>query len=171
MSPDLRTTGPEPAPLDQGPWPLRSRRRAALTAIGVGAVVFCTAFFIERYLHEQGTDPLPMIAVSNAMAAALATFLLMLILHRIIDRRREIIKRLRVIAEINHHIRNGLELIQLSAITTENERAISIIREGVQRIEWALRELLGPGGPLADTAASQSEQQSKAAENANHAGS
>ncbi len=151
MTPDLRTTGQRPSSrLQQSSWPLRSRRRAVLAAIGVGAAVFCTAFFIERYLRQQGTDPLPMIAASDAMAAALATFLVMLILHGIIERRRQVIERLRVIAEINHQVRNALELIQLSAVTTENEGAVRIIGEGVQRIERTLRELLGPAGPLAE---------------------
>ncbi len=102
-----------------------------------------------------------MIAASDAMAAALATFLVMRILYRLINRRREIIARLRVIADVNHRIRNGLEIIQLSAVTTENERAVRIIGEGVQRIEGTLRELLGPAGPLADTRSDDSEKMDK----------
>ncbi len=162
MIPDLRVTGEGRShELQQASWPLRSRRRAVLAAVGVGAAVFCTAFFIERYLRQQGTDPVPLIAASDAMAAALATFLVMLILHGIIERRRQVVARLRVIAEINHHIPNALELIQLSAVSTENERAVRIIGEGVQRIERTLRELLGPAGPLADTPADDSEQINK----------
>ncbi|HYL94943.1 MAG TPA: hypothetical protein VET69_03975 [Terriglobales bacterium] len=48
--------------------------------------------------------------------------------------------RLQVIAELNHHVRNAL--ISLSAYITRDEEAIGRIMKGVDRIDWALREIL-----------------------------
>lgn len=149
MEQDLRTTGPKrELEIPKAAWPLRTRAAAALCAVAAGAAIFCTAFFIERYFHEQGNDPLPMIAASDALAALLGTLLMLRIFFNIIERRRTIVQRLTAIAEINHHIRNALDLIQLSAQTTADKRAITIIQEGVERIEWTLREVLSPAGPL-----------------------
>jgi len=47
-----------------------------------------------------------------------------------------------MIAELNHHIRNALETISLSAYTTQNRQAMEIISGAVKRIDWALREIL-----------------------------
>ncbi len=149
MFQDLRTTGSEPEMgIPKPPWPLRTRTAAALCAIASGAAIFCTAFFIERYFHEQGTDPLRMIAASDALAALLGALLMVRVFFNLIERRLAIVQRLKTIGEINHHIRNALDLIQLSAQTTADKRAITVIQEGVDRIEWTLREVLGPAGPL-----------------------
>jgi hypothetical protein len=51
-------------------------------------------------------------------------------------------QRLEMIAEMNHHIRNALELIQLSAHTTHNAQLIANIDAAAGRIQWALREIL-----------------------------
>ncbi len=152
MAQDLRTDGPELLPeIPRAPWPVRSLTLAIITAVGVGAAIFCTAFFVERYFHNQGTDPMPMIAASDALAALLGALLILRLSYNFIERRRAIVERLKVIAEVNHHIRNALDLIQLSAQTTADKRAIEVIQEGVDRIEWALREMLCPTGPLGTT--------------------
>jgi C4-dicarboxylate-specific signal transduction histidine kinase len=46
---------------------------------------------------------------------------------------------------MNHHIRNALQVIELSAHSTRNADAIASITEAVARIEKVLRELVGTG--------------------------
>jgi hypothetical protein len=53
-------------------------------------------------------------------------------------------EKMRVIAEMNHHVRNALQPIVYSPFLTEQAEQIRIIQEGTRRIEWALREVL-PG--------------------------
>jgi hypothetical protein len=55
---------------------------------------------------------------------------------------------MQVIAEMNHHIRNALAPIALSVGTIENQQLIRAISEGVDRIDWALREILPREMPL-----------------------
>jgi hypothetical protein len=57
-------------------------------------------------------------------------------------------------------VRNALEVISLSAYITRDEEAIGRIMEGVNRIDWALREILPresfpiePGEPPAASSA------------------
>jgi len=48
-----------------------------------------------------------------------------------------------VIAEMNHHTRNALQVIvSRSTLSIADSNAISEIREAVKRIEWSLREVL-----------------------------
>jgi len=52
-------------------------------------------------------------------------------------------KVLGVIAEMNHHTRNALQvIIGRSALSIDDANAIAEIREAVKRIEWSLREVL-----------------------------
>jgi signal transduction histidine kinase len=57
-------------------------------------------------------------------------------------RHRKVVQQLEMIAEMNHHIRNALESIQLSAHFTHDRQFISEIHDAVDRIQWALREVL-----------------------------
>jgi hypothetical protein len=52
--------------------------------------------------------------------------------------------KLRVIAQMNHHVRNALQGIIACRIFPEQERQMQLIVDSVKRIEWALREVL-PG--------------------------
>ena len=55
---------------------------------------------------------------------------------------------MQVIAEMNHHIRNALTPISLSTYVTDSQQRIRVISEGVDRIDWALREILPREMPL-----------------------
>jgi hypothetical protein len=51
---------------------------------------------------------------------------------------------MRVIADMNHHVRNALQPILYSPFLQEQAEQVRTIQEGIRRIEWALREVL-PG--------------------------
>jgi hypothetical protein len=56
-------------------------------------------------------------------------------------RHNAMLKRIQVIADMNHHVRNALQAITLSRYA-ENSQQIQVIDESAKRIQWALRELL-----------------------------
>lgn len=66
-------------------------------------------------------------------------------------RQQRMISRLHMIAEINHHIRNALDRIELTAHISHNQQLIADIDGGVQRIQWALEELLPEKEPDEDS--------------------
>ena len=55
-----------------------------------------------------------------------------------------VLARMRMIADMNHHVRNALQQILYSPFLKEEAEQIRLIQEGTRRIEWALREVL-PG--------------------------
>jgi hypothetical protein len=49
---------------------------------------------------------------------------------------------------MNHHIRNALSPVALSVDATEDQQLHGVISEAVDRIDWALREILPREIPL-----------------------
>jgi light-regulated signal transduction histidine kinase (bacteriophytochrome) len=61
-----------------------------------------------------------------------------------LHRYNAMLRQMRIIAEMNHHIRNALQPILYSAYLKEQTQQIRMIEQGTERIQWALREIL-PG--------------------------
>ena len=132
--------------------PSRSNRShprwiTSLIPLGVGLVCFAVTELMhyllaadigrrkERWLAE---------AVS-ALVVSLLVAKLVAVMHRL---HQATLARVQVVSEINHHIRNALMVISASAHTTQNQECIRMISEGVNRIDWALREILPREQPL-----------------------
>jgi hypothetical protein len=62
-------------------------------------------------------------------------------------RSRYVMERLKTIALMNHHVRNALQVIALSTHMPPDAEQIARMKDAVERIEWALREVL-PGQVL-----------------------
>jgi hypothetical protein len=62
-------------------------------------------------------------------------------------RTRQLSRQLLTIASMNHHVRNALQVIMYSAYVPSDKEQLGRIRESVERIEWALQEVL-PGASL-----------------------
>lgn len=65
-------------------------------------------------------------------------------------RHRAILNKVRVIAAMNHHVRNALQAISYAPYT-EQEKQIQLISDSVNRIQWALREILPAEESAPDT--------------------
>jgi hypothetical protein len=66
-----------------------------------------------------------------------------LVFHYEKRRTRYLRERLRTIADMNHHVRNALQVISLATYAQSDEGLERTVRESSQRIEWSLREILG----------------------------
>lgn len=82
------------------------------------------------------------------IAAALVVF------HYEKERSRFFSEKLRVIRDMNAFVRNELQILYASLERPEQTR-VTAIERGVERIDWALRELL-PGGLTAETSSVES---------------
>jgi hypothetical protein len=58
-------------------------------------------------------------------------------------RSRDMRKKLAVIAAMNHHVRNALQTISYLPYT-DQAKQVQLIQQSVNRIQWALQEIL-PG--------------------------
>ena len=82
-----------------------------------------------------------------ALAVGLLVFQ---ILTDIQERYQAMLNRLRRIAELNHHIRNALQVIAYHNVPERNEQAIQQVNAEVVRIESVLREVSVALGEHAD---------------------
>jgi len=109
--------------------------------IGVGVVSFLATELMHRWLvPDLGRNRERLLA--EAFSALIVTCLVAKLAHMVRKQHRITIARMQVIAEMNHHIRNALAPIALSVDAIENQQLIRIISDGVDRIDWALREIL-----------------------------
>ena len=51
-------------------------------------------------------------------------------------------QRVEVIANMNHHLRNALQVIEFNSYSTSDQEKLGAVKSSVNRIQWALRELL-----------------------------
>ena len=133
---------PKQAPSES--WMLRaSEKEVRALAGGVGLAVFGSAMLLDRVFNRK-ERPRTLTMAWNASAGFFAGWFAMKSLDRERERRKNIEARLKMIGNLNHHVRNALQSIQLSAYSTQDQEIIASVGDSVQRIEWALREIV-PG--------------------------
>jgi hypothetical protein len=123
-------------------------RYVVIAAVGVGAASFLATEFMHYILvPDIGRSPERLLAEGvSALVVSLLTAKLVQVTR---ERHRLTVARMQVIAEMNHHIRNALSPVSLSLEDTENQQLKRMISDAVDRIDWALREILPREVPLA----------------------
>lgn len=121
-----------------------SRWRDLLLFLIVVLVVGALGLGFDWLLVKEGVKRLDVMVLSNGLTGV-AVGLLYLQLSRIDrERRSQVRQQLRTIAEMNHHIRNALQVIAYASAAGDQKQSVELIGQSVERIEWALREVL-PG--------------------------
>ena len=121
-----------------------STGRLVLICIGLALLVWGVGFGFDRLMARDGVTRTEILVTSNGLTGLVAGLLFynLALKERI---RREIIRdRLHVIADMNHHIRNALQVITYATAVGKDDESVELIRSSVERIEWTLREVL-PG--------------------------
>ncbi|HEY1676621.1 MAG TPA: hypothetical protein VGG04_02840 [Candidatus Sulfotelmatobacter sp.] len=121
--------------------------------IGVSVGVGLLSFLVTESMHQllvpdlgRHWERLLAEGASALVVAALAAGLM-----NVANQREEAaLLRMQVISEMNHHIRNALGAICLTTDSIQNQQSVRIISESVERIEWALREVLLLRRPVSD---------------------
>jgi signal transduction histidine kinase len=116
-------------------------------AAGVGLVSFLVTELL-RYLLVPDIGRVRERVLAEAITAIIVSGLTAKLLMINRERHRLIMARMQVIAEMNHHIRNALSPITLSLDATEDQQLKAMISDSVERIDWALREILPRDVPL-----------------------
>jgi hypothetical protein len=115
-------------------------KRRAVYSFGLGCGIFLLGVALRALLDNLGVSGVPA-AVDDLLIGALAGVLVFAYERH---QHKLILEKMRVISEMNHHVRNALQPIMYSPYLNEQAEQVRIIQEGTRRIEWALREVL-PG--------------------------
>ena len=124
-------------------------KRRAVYSFALGCGIFLLGVTLRALLDSLGVGGVTA-AVDDLLIGVLAG-LLVFAYER--HQHRQILEKMRVISEMNHHVRNALQPIMYSPYLQEQAEQVRTIQEGTRRIEWALREVL-PGDELAPGAKS-----------------
>lgn len=132
------------------PWLARaSRLRLLGTALSFAVVVFLCDTGLDFLMIRFDSSRRELLLVSDAVTAVLAGSLMLWILLVQRMRQLESQQRMQVIADMNHHVRNALQVISYWGMMEADRSQLRFIAEAVERIEWALRDVLPRGIPHA----------------------
>jgi len=109
---------------------------AGVSALVVLALLLATDE-LSHQLALQGAE-----RIFDDCLGALLTALVVFIYER--QRARAMARRLEVIESMNHHVRNALQVIAYTSYLSGRPEEISKLREAMDRVDWALKEIL-PG--------------------------
>ena len=128
---------------------LGSRRLLGSIALAVGGIVFLVSELMHYLIvPDLGRHSERMVA--EGLSGLFVGLLAAQLFSRSIEGRVRVTARLQVIEAMNHHIRNALDVISLSTYTIDDKQSVAAISEAVDRIEWALREVLPRDSPLSE---------------------
>ncbi len=120
-----------------------SRKQIALVAFLAGFLVFVAGGVLDWLVSRQLLHT-KMMMVGGVLVAVFIGSLVFKVLSDAHERHKALLNRLQRIADINHHVRNALQVIAYHARfdQEQSERVIQEINSAVTRIEWVLREVL-----------------------------
>ena len=116
-------------------------------AIGISTVVVSVA--VDWVLHGRGLvesweifGPGRNVYASDLLAALVAGAASGIALGRLQARRRQLLTRMQAVEDVNHHVRNALTAVALSAALHEDAELNERVRDAAERIDWVLRDVL-----------------------------
>jgi hypothetical protein len=128
-------------------------RHSGLVSLLVVVIVSMIGIVLDRLLLKEGLPRLEMLFFSNGLTGLFAGGMFFQMAREAKASRELVAERMKTIAELNHHIRNALQVIKFlggQKRTGLDAVQLQLINDSVNRIEWALREVL-PRYPLGAT--------------------
>ena len=116
-----------------------------MLALVVVIVVSAIGLLLDRLLMREGLPRLGMLIISNSLTGLFAGGLFYQLAREERAHRELVQARMKTIAELNHHIRNALQVIRFWGAQHRpalDAMQLQLINDSVDRIEWALREVL-----------------------------
>jgi len=139
-------------------------RHSGVISLLVIVIVSSVGIVLDRLLLKEGLPRLNMVIFSNGLTGLLAGALFFQMTREEKASRELVAERMKTIAELNYHIRNALQVIKYLGGQKDSGMdavQLQLINNSVDRIEWALREVL-PRYPLGVENTPVQQEQAKA---------
>jgi hypothetical protein len=121
-------------------------KHAGWIALLIGFVAFVLGVLQDAFLSQEGFSRWSLIVISDVITGTIAGLLFHQFARNVKNRHEMMRERMKTIAELNHHIRNALQVIKFWGSQHQNcsldPMQLQHMKESVDRIEWALREVL-----------------------------
>ncbi|HXO37741.1 MAG TPA: hypothetical protein VN872_03845 [Candidatus Acidoferrum sp.] len=128
-------------------------RHSGLLSLLVVVIVSLIGIILDWLLVKEGLPRLEMLIFSNGLTGLFAGGMFWQMAREAKASRELVAERMKTIAELNHHIRNALQVIKFlggQKRTGLDVVQLQLINDSADRIEWALREVL-PRYPIVAT--------------------
>ncbi|HEY2495934.1 MAG TPA: hypothetical protein VGK24_02595 [Candidatus Angelobacter sp.] len=139
-------------------------RRSGQISFAVALIVSILGIIFDRVLIKEGLPRLDLMILSNVLTGLFAGVLVFQLAREEKASRDLVRERMKTIGELNHHIRNALQVIKFLGGQQRSgldALQLQLINDSVERIEWALREVL-PRYPInGHNTGREDEEQSK----------
>lgn len=123
----------------------RLNHKTVLVVAAFFLVVSAVGFSLDRLLVQEGVPSLGVMLLSNGLTGLVAAVLFLQVKIRAQDRQRLLEHRLLKVAEMNHHVRNALQVVSFYRYQITDPEASRLLQESIKRIEWTLEEVLPRG--------------------------
>ena len=110
----------------------------ALIAISIGMLTIAASIALDWAIH----DIVRRIYASDILVGAAAATLSGSVLIRLQSHRRDLLSRMQIIEDVNHHVRNALTAITLSSSLRQDPELNARVRDACDRIDWVLNHVL-----------------------------
>lgn len=107
-----------------------------VSAVGVG---------FDRLLIQEGVSRVGVLVLSNILTGLVAGALFLQTKVRAQEQQKLLEQRLLKVAEMNHHIRNALQVMVFYRHQISDPEAGNLLQKSIERIEWTLEEVLPRG--------------------------
>ena len=118
-----------------------TRRGRVLLVLAIAAIATALEYLshvaIISYVSHPGLARL-LDSITIGIAIAIITSIEV---KAVQQRRRKVLDDMRVVRELNHEVRNALQIISYAARVPETEQQVAIIDESIARIDSTLKEL------------------------------
>ena len=124
-------------------------RQSGLLACLVIVIVSALGIVLDLALRTEGVPRRDLMLLSNVITGIIAGWLFYQFARNEKNKREHMRASMRTVADLNHHIRNALQVIRYAGDSKSAQDAtqLQLINEAVARIEWALREVLPKYSP------------------------
>lgn len=125
---------------------MRSSRLKSVSAFLIVAGLICAVGYgFDRLLLQEGVPRFDVLLLANLLTGLVAAALFVQVRVRAEEKERLLEQKLETIAEMNHHVRNALQVLAFYGIKGDDKQAGDLINQSIARIEWTLKEVLPRG--------------------------
>jgi hypothetical protein len=124
---------------------LKPNHRHVISVLIFVVVVSAVGFGFDRLLVQEGVPSVGVMLLSNLLTGVVAGALFLQNRLRAEEKHKLLEHRLEKVAEMNHHVRNALQVVSFYRHQISDPEAGRLLQESIRRIEWTLEEVLPRG--------------------------
>ena len=136
------------------------RTKLLLGFLFAAAFISAVGYGFDRLLLTEGVPRFDVLLLTDVLTGIVAGALFLQFKIRSMEKQKLLEDRLQKIADMNHHVRNALQVVSYYGYLSKDSEATKLIDESIRRIEWTLREVLPRGWDLDGVSPQNGEEQS-----------